>query len=125
MKNERIIKKGIFTFIVFVVCLVSLGALALNNTQKKVKADPISYYYSEIDDTHENYITITLYIFDAYTLVDNSAYIAVYGVSTINYYGALEWRDAQFLRYSAYDYMDYDAYIYNFQYTTYASNITP
>ena len=124
MKNERIIKKGIFTTFIFVVCLVLFGALALNNTQKKVKANTPELYYFDIDTSHENYMGVILYVYDVANVDNNTCNLYLYkSMSVPPYSASTAYSNVEFLRYSQLDYDDYDAYIYYFTYPSITSGI--
>ena len=122
MKNERIIKKGIFTTIVFVVCLVVFGALALNNPQKKVKADEPPLYYFDIDTTIDTQMSIILYVYDVANLDDNECGLSIYCSYFSPPYEAYTYNTtAQFIRDYNLDYMDWDAYRYTLVYPAFNS----
>lgn len=108
--------------------LILIGVLCtsfiITKPKKQVSADTPSLYYFDLDTSHDNYMTIILYLLDidSILVIDTCSYTltgynpATYGTDSRN--GSM-----QFLRYTQLDHDDYDAYIYNFNYLSVPNRI--
>lgn len=117
-------KKLIVKCLAFLLIIGGLTASFLISKPKyEVKADTPSLYYFDVDTSHDNYITIILYLRDTnQNLVGNTCDFWVNGYDIPSY--NLNTRNngtAHFLRYNQLDHDDWDAYIFNFNYPSYTN----
>lgn len=111
--KSKIIKITAFLLLVIVGCFIT----SYFSNREKVKADTPSLYYFDIDTSHENYISIILYVLDVTNLQEDTCNIYLYSSSFTPPYSTASYvRNIQFSRYSQLDHDDYNAYIYNYQY---------